>query len=131
MKVDHARTETGLCEKCARRYARTHPNQARILTLLAESLAVAFTLGADQQQAWLDHAFDVLLREGLDPISAALTVSELYQTGLHAATQAGLRPERLERPHFTCPICERTSYNAHDVAAGYCGACHTVTRRAN
>ena len=25
---------------------------------------------------------------------------------------------------FTCPECERTSYNRHDVEARYCGACH-------
>lgn len=26
---------------------------------------------------------------------------------------------------FTCPICERTSYNPKDVEYQYCGHCHT------
>jgi hypothetical protein len=25
---------------------------------------------------------------------------------------------------FTCPFCRRTSYNPHDIAQRYCGACH-------
>lgn len=28
---------------------------------------------------------------------------------------------------FTCPRCGRTTYNRHDVASGYCGACHWWT----
>lgn len=31
-------------------------------------------------------------------------------------------------PSFTCPKCNRTSYNPNDVAQGYCGACHDWTR---
>lgn len=27
-------------------------------------------------------------------------------------------------PHYTCPRCHRTSYNANDVEQRYCGACH-------
>ena len=30
-------------------------------------------------------------------------------------------------PHFTCPKCGMTSYNAHDIDEGYCGNCHTWT----
>ena len=28
---------------------------------------------------------------------------------------------------ITCPICQRTSYNYHDVVKKYCGACHRFT----
>ena len=28
---------------------------------------------------------------------------------------------------FTCPRCGRTSHNPHDIAEGYCGACHDWT----
>lgn len=27
-------------------------------------------------------------------------------------------------PTFTCPDCQRTSYNPNDVRERYCGACH-------
>jgi hypothetical protein len=27
-------------------------------------------------------------------------------------------------PHFQCPKCGRISFNPHDIAEGYCGACH-------
>lgn len=33
-------------------------------------------------------------------------------------------------PHVTCPECRRTSYNPHDIAHGYCGACHKFWRDA-
>lgn len=29
---------------------------------------------------------------------------------------------------YTCPVCNRTSYNPTDAAEGYCGACHEWTR---
>ena len=29
---------------------------------------------------------------------------------------------------ITCPTCGRTSWNPHDVANGYCGACHATTK---
>jgi len=28
---------------------------------------------------------------------------------------------------FRCPVCDRVSYNPHDLAEGYCGACHAFT----
>lgn len=28
---------------------------------------------------------------------------------------------------FTCPRCDRTSYNPNDIREGYCGACHNWT----
>ncbi len=31
-------------------------------------------------------------------------------------------------PRFTCPRCERTSYNPTDIREGYCGACHIFTK---
>jgi hypothetical protein len=30
-------------------------------------------------------------------------------------------------PSFTCPRCDRTSYNEFDVREGFCGACHAWT----
>jgi hypothetical protein len=30
---------------------------------------------------------------------------------------------------FTCPRCQRTSYNPNDAREGYCGACHDWTSR--
>lgn len=36
-------------------------------------------------------------------------------------------------PFFACPICQRVSYNANDIASSYCGYCHAYqppTRRA-
>lgn len=32
-----------------------------------------------------------------------------------------------DAPAFTCPRCGRVSHNPHDLAAGYCGACHDWT----
>jgi hypothetical protein len=29
-----------------------------------------------------------------------------------------------QQPSITCPVCERTSYNPHDIANRYCGNCH-------
>jgi hypothetical protein len=30
-------------------------------------------------------------------------------------------------PHITCPVCNMTSHNPHDVRWGYCGKCQTTT----
>ena len=30
----------------------------------------------------------------------------------------------LKRPHFTCPECNRTSWNLSDIGNQYCGHCH-------
>jgi ribosomal protein L37E len=35
--------------------------------------------------------------------------------------------ERPSQPHFTCPVCGMTSYNANDIKFGYCGNCHDYT----
>lgn len=32
-----------------------------------------------------------------------------------------------DEPSFTCPKCGMTSYNANDIAHGYCGNCHEFT----
>lgn len=32
-----------------------------------------------------------------------------------------------DRPSFTCPRCNRTSYHPRDISEGYCGACHAWT----
>jgi hypothetical protein len=32
-----------------------------------------------------------------------------------------------DRPSFTCPKCDATSYHPKDVEFGYCGACHEFT----
>lgn len=31
---------------------------------------------------------------------------------------------------ITCPTCSMTSYNANDIAQGYCGNCHDLTSEA-
>jgi ribosomal protein S27AE len=36
---------------------------------------------------------------------------------------------RVPRPSITCPRCSQTSYNANDIANGYCGNCHDWTSR--
>jgi hypothetical protein len=30
---------------------------------------------------------------------------------------------------ITCPRCEHTSYNLHDIREGYCGHCHAWTSK--
>jgi uncharacterized membrane protein YgcG len=40
----------------------------------------------------------------------------------------------MQKPHFTCPRCDATSWNPHDIANRYCGRCHifvapTITLR--
>jgi predicted RNA-binding Zn-ribbon protein involved in translation (DUF1610 family) len=37
---------------------------------------------------------------------------------------APYEPPGTAEPAFTCPDCGLTSHNLHDVATGYCGACH-------
>jgi len=34
-----------------------------------------------------------------------------------------------DQTYFTCPRCQRTSYNPNDIAEGYCGNCHDWTGR--
>lgn len=44
------------------------------------------------------------------------------------AVATPVRHQRKAEPAaFTCPRCERTSYNPNDAVAGYCGACHDWT----
>lgn len=31
-------------------------------------------------------------------------------------------------PSICCPLCGRTSHHPVDIAEGYCGACHQITR---
>lgn len=42
--------------------------------------------------------------------------------GVHTVASVG--GERLTPESFTCPKCERTSYNPMDVHEQYCGSCH-------
>lgn len=42
--------------------------------------------------------------------------------------QFGCPVAELTLAEFTCPRCQRTSYNPNDLAEGYCGACHDWTR---
>ncbi len=34
----------------------------------------------------------------------------------------------MDTPFFECPKCGAKSYNANDIANGYCGRCHEFTR---
>lgn len=54
----------------------------------------------------------------------------IFFLGRPAARYQYLRsiPDAHRQPHITCPRCGRTSYNASDVAQGYCGHCHDWTR---
>lgn len=35
--------------------------------------------------------------------------------------------EEFKAPHFTCPVCARTSFNPNDIRYGYCGFCCEYT----
>ena len=37
------------------------------------------------------------------------------------------REEEFKAPHFTCPVCARTSFNPNDIRYGYCGFCCEYT----
>ncbi len=42
-----------------------------------------------------------------------------------AECEAWVRKRRQEAPpSITCPVCNFVSYNPHDIANQYCGACH-------
>lgn len=45
-----------------------------------------------------------------------------------ADASTGYPSRRGEQPSITCPVCAMTSYNPHDIVAGYCGNCHAWTR---
>jgi hypothetical protein len=34
-----------------------------------------------------------------------------------------------DTPHFTCPYCRTTSWNADDIANRYCGNCHRFVEK--
>jgi hypothetical protein len=58
-------------------------------------------------------------REARDIVAAAnlITVNEITMPMDEASTY---QPP----PSFACPRCRRRSFNPHDIAERYCGACH-------
>lgn len=78
-------------------------------------------------QRWIDT---LIARYGETSEIRHLETDKVYLVPTRVILERGITGADLHhypekgRPSITCPVCQRTSYNPHDIAHRYCGCCH-------